>query len=87
MGHPLTVQELAGVPVSGVRALKGLPEPQRAKAPTAASASSPASSPRFPANTHLGGSYPEGDGGGVGGGGLVTQKRGAWVQSAPTRVL
>lgn len=50
VGHPLTAQELAGVPVSGVWALKGLPELQRAKAPTTASASSPASSPRFPAN-------------------------------------
>ena len=28
VGHPLTAQELAGVPVSGVRALKGLPELQ-----------------------------------------------------------
>ena len=76
VGHLLTAQDLAGVRVSGVRALKGLPEPRRAKAPTFASASSPASSPWEAVTQRV-----------TGDGGLAAQKREAWVQSAPTRVL
>ena len=62
--HLLTAQELAGVRVSGVRALKGLPEPRRAKAPTFASASSPASSPWEAVTQRV-----------TGDGGLAAQKR------------